>query len=205
MSEQYDKERYRIQDWKSPTVIFWFLNPFGFINELILGHTLPKISLIERKTNRPYYQRLLTPCPHCNTLHPSTKWIQKPTGFKNWFGIYCDHCKGIIPIQRSLTTLLLLAITFPFWVGFKEALKRKWLLAQPSRYEGLNPELNPAKNTKSYWLKMGLFIGFFTFVVKDLILPKEIIPAELFIDFPIWMLFGIFWGYFMNHQMNKKN
>ncbi len=57
----YDKKKYEIWDWKSPVVLHWIINPGLVINELILGQTIPKIMLIEREGNKPFYQRSLIP------------------------------------------------------------------------------------------------------------------------------------------------
>jgi hypothetical protein len=83
-------------------VLHWIINPGLAFNELVLGQTIPKVMLIEKEGERPLFQRSLIPCPHCNTLHSGLKWTAKnKTAFKNWFGIYCDHCSGIIPVQRN--------------------------------------------------------------------------------------------------------
>ena len=110
----YDKNKYKIWNWKSPVIFHWMLNPGVVINELILGQTIPKVMLIELEGDKPFYNRSLVPCPHCKTLHNGLKWsAQSKTAFKNWFGYYCDNCEGIIPVQRNLTSLIILTLTFP--------------------------------------------------------------------------------------------
>ena len=65
----YDKNKYKIWNWKSPVIFHWMLNPGVVINELILGQTIPKVMLIELEGDKPFYNRSLVPCPHCKTLH----------------------------------------------------------------------------------------------------------------------------------------
>ena len=110
---KYDKEKYKIWNYKSPVILHWIINPGLVINELILGQTIPKVMLIEREGKKPFYQRSLIPCPHCGTMHNGLKWSsQNKTAFKNWFGYYCDNCKEIIPVQRNLTSLIILIFDF---------------------------------------------------------------------------------------------
>ena len=64
----YDKKKYIIWDWKNPVISHWIINPGLVVNELLLGQTVPKVMLIERKGNKPFYQRSFIPCPHCGEL-----------------------------------------------------------------------------------------------------------------------------------------
>lgn len=92
----YNEEKYKIRNWKSPVILHWIINPGLVINELLLGQTIPKVILIEREKEKSLYQRSLVPCPHCGTLHNGLKWsAQNRTAFKNWLGYYCDNCKEI--------------------------------------------------------------------------------------------------------------
>jgi len=87
------------------------------MNDFILGQTIPKVFLLERNSNKPFYARSIVPCSHCGTLHPGIKYSkQNNTLFKNWFGYYCDHCSKIIPVRRNLTSILILGVTYPFWI-----------------------------------------------------------------------------------------
>ncbi|MGZ2368436.1 hypothetical protein ACXR6G_01460 [Ancylomarina sp. YFZ004] len=205
----YDKTKYKIWNWKSPVILHWIINPGLVINELILGQTIPKVMLIEREGNKPFYQRSLVPCPHCGELHSGLKFSeQNKTAFKNWFGFYCDNCKEIIPVQRNLTSLIILTITFPIWGWFKQSIKQKWLDKQPERYKNLNLEIIEKKNTTKDWLKMGFFWGLFMYVFMIFILPlieqEEISQKSMLIGIPIWLIGGLGFGFFMKIWMNRK-
>lgn len=192
-------------------ILHWIINPGLIINELILGQTIPKVMLIEREGNKPFYQRSLIPCPHCGEQHSGLKYsAQNKTAIKNWFGFYCDNCKGIIPVQRNLTSIILLSITFPVWGWFRKSMKQKWLDKQPERYKNLNLDIIEIekKNTTKNWLKSGLYFGVFMFLSMVIIYPliqgKEITLENIMIGVPLWVVGGLIWGLTMKWWMNKK-
>jgi len=205
----YDKTKYKIWNWKSPVILHWIINPGLVINELILGQTIPKVMLIEREGNKPFFERSFIPCPHCGELHSGLKYsTQNKTAFKNWYGFYCDNCSEIIPIQRNLTSLLVLLLTFPIWGWFRKSLKQNWLNKQPDRYKNLNLDFPAKKNTTKNWLKMGLYWGLFMDVIMTVIFPlirqEEITPKSLLIGTAIWLITGLGFGFIMKTWMNRK-
>ncbi len=205
----YDKTKYKTWNWKSPVILHWIINPGLVINELILGQTIPKVMLIEREGNTPFFQRSFIPCPHCGELHSGLKYsTQNKTALKNWYGFYCDNCSGIIPIQRNLTSLLILLLTFPIWGWFRKSLKQNWLDKQPNRYKNLNLEFPIKKNTTKNWLKMGLFFGLFMYVIVTFLFPlieqEQITRKSMLIGIPIWLIGGLGFGFFMKIWMNRK-
>jgi len=185
---------------------------FTLIKSYCLGgwnKTIPKVMLIEREGDKPFFERSLVPCPHCGTLHNGLKWsFQNKTAFKNWYGFYCDNCGKIIPPQRNLTSLLILTITFPLWGWFRKSLKENWLKKQPERYKNLNLEFPKKKNTTKNWLKSGLFFGLFMFVfsivVNPLISNVQITQKMILLNILIWTVGGLGFGYIMKIWMNKK-
>ena len=206
---KYDKEKYKILNWKSPVILHWIINPGLIINELIFGQTIPKVMLIEREGKKPFYQRSIVPCPHCGTMHSGLKWSQQnKTAFQNWFGYYCDNCKEIILVQRNLTSLIVLTVTFPIWGWFRKTLKQNWLAKQPDRYKNISLEIPEKKNSTKNWLKSGLFFGLFMYVSMIIIFPlikgEEITPRNLLIGLPFWLIGELGWGYVMKKWMNKK-
>ena len=206
---EYDKTKYKIWNWKSPVILHWMINPGIVINELILGQTIPKVMLIEREGDKPFFERSLVPCPHCGMLHNGLKWSsQNKTAFKNWYGFYCDNCGEIIPPQRNLTSLLILTITFPIWGWFRKSLKENWLKKQPERYKNLNLECTEKKNTTKKWLKFGLLWGLFMFVfsiiVNPLISNVQITQKMILLNILIWSIGGLGFGYIMKIWMNRK-
>ena len=205
----YDKKKYKIWNWKNPMILHWIINPGAAFNELVLGQTIPKVMLIEREGDKPFFQRSLIPCPHCEALHSGLKWSgQNKTGFKNWFGLYCDNCSEIIPVQRNLTSLAILLVTFPIWGWFRKSLKEKWLKKQPERYNNINLEILENINTTKNWLKRGLFLGLSMYVIMTIIFPlieqERITQRSLVIGIPVWLICGLVWGYIMKIWMNKK-
>lgn len=184
--------------WKHPLVFFWIVFPPLAINELLLGQRIPKVMLIGQDKKKPLHGRSFVPCPHCHTQHSSLKWsMQNKTALGNWFGLYCDHCGGIIPCVMNVTGFLLLAITFPLWVWFQRPLKRKWLRWQKQRFSRpLNLE-TPGYN----WPVQGMGWGLFMFVSMGLFYPwvtGEVITLQrLLIAFLFWLAGGLIYGYVM--------
>ncbi len=205
----YDKKKYKIWNWKNLAVLHWIINPGIIILDLFLGQVIPKVMLIKRDGNQPFYQRSLIPCPHCGTLHLGVTYsAQNKTAFKNWFGLYCYKCDNIIPAQRNLTSLIILALTFPIWGWFRKSLKDKWLKKQPERYRNLNLEQEQDMKSKQYWFISGLVFGMVMFLLMEIITPLteglDITSRRILISIPIWLLGGLLWGYVMHKWMNKK-
>ena len=208
---KYDKGKYKIWDWKSPVIIHWIINPGLAVNELFLGLNTPKVTLVERAGEKPFYQRSFIPCPDCGEMHSGLKYSgRNKTILWNWFGFYCDNCGGIIPVQRNLITLIILTITFPVWGWFRKSLKRKWLEKQPERYKNLNLEVVeiPKKKWTKNWLKSGLFFALLMFVSMQIVFPlierKEITQRSILIGIPIWLICGLCYGLTMSWWMNKR-
>lgn len=208
---KYDKDKYKIWDWKSPVILHWIINPGLMINELFFGLNIPKVTLIERAGEKTFYQRSFIPCPHCGEMHSGLKYSgRNKTVLWNWFGFYCDNCGGIIPVKRNLTSLIVLAVTFPVWGWFRKSLKQRWLEKQPERYKNLNMEVVeiPKKKWTNSWLKSGLFFALFMFVSMQVIFPfiegKEITQRSILIGMPVWLICGLCYGLTMNWWMSKK-
>lgn len=168
----FDQERYKVYTWKNWMVLHYLLNPGLVINELILGQRIPKISLEDKTSEKPFLERSYVPCPHCDALHDGRTWsTQNGTAFKNWFGLYCTKCGEIIPCLMNLTTLLVLTVTFPMWGWFKNSLKQRWLENQPARYKENNIDQieNPFKGIG--WIKEGIAWGVLTSILLLIFFP----------------------------------
>lgn len=205
----FDREKYKVYTWKHGLMLHWVLNPGLAINELILGQRVPKVSLLDKTSNKPKMERSYVPCPHCDTLHDGRVWsLQNKTAFKNWFGLYCPSCGEIIPCLMNVFSFLILAITFPIWGWFKEDLKRKWLEKQPKRYENVDVTkvVNPFKGRG--WIRTGLVWGLMMFVMMTFIFPlidgREITMVDILIGVPVWAIGGLLFGYSMKYFSNKK-
>jgi len=206
---EYDKTKYKIWNWKSPIILHWIINPGVVVSDLFLGQTMPKVILIERFGNKPFYKRSIIPCPHCGELHPGVKYsAQNKTALKNWYGCYCDKCSEIIPVQRNLTSLLILIVTFPLWGWFRKTLKQSWLDKQPERYKNLNLEVDDTKNITKNWLKAGLLWGLFMYIGMTFIFPlieqEQITQKSMLRGIPIWLIGGLIMGYTNKIWLNRK-
>ena len=205
---EYDKSKFKIRNWKSAEMLHWIINPGLVFNEIILGQRLPKVMLIEKKSSKTFQEKTKIPCPHCGTLHSGLKWSTKNNAFKNWFGLYCDNCGKTIPCLTNLTTFLLLGLTFPVWIWFKDKWKMTWLKKQPERYQNMDLE-NVQNPFEEYgWIKLGLFWGLFMYIFMVLLFPlidgEGLSTWKVVLGIPIWTIGGIGFGYTMK-LINGKN
>ena len=111
---QYDKSRFKTWALPHPIVLHWVLNPGLMFNELILGQRQPKVSLIDKESDKSLLERCYIPCPHCETLNDNRLWGKRNT-FGHWFGLVCPSCHQVIPCLWNIFSLAVLAITFPLW------------------------------------------------------------------------------------------
>jgi hypothetical protein len=200
----FDESKYKVWTWKNPLVLHWIINPGIAINDVILGQRVPKITLVEKRKDKPFVERGYVPCPHCGTIHSSLKWsMQNKTAFKNWFGLYCDHCEKIIPCLRNLTSYLLLGISFPVWIWFKDKWKEKWLAEQKEKFS--KPLILTAPEVK--WWRVGLSWGLFMLVATSLfnLYSNDFTWKMLLIDIPLWMVGGLFFGFVMKKFFTSKS
>lgn len=201
----FDKTKYQVWTWKHPLILHWILNPGLAFNELIFGQRIPKITLVEKSSRKTLGERSYVPCPHCETLHSGLKWTpQNNTAFKNWFGLYCDNCGRTIPCVRNLTSLIVLALTFPIWYWFKEKWKQKWLIRQKENFS--KPLVLTAPDYKwwyiglSYALFMFIFMSIFDFfIIQDIFTWKKLFMHAVF-----WIIGGLGFGLFMKKFGRNK-
>ena len=152
---QYDKNRFKIHALPHPLVLHWVLNPVIMFNELILGRRLPKVTLIDKKSDKPQLERSYIPCPHCETLNDSRLWA-KGNAFDHWFGFVCPSCHEIIPCLWNIFSLAILAITFPLWYFPVRFFRRRWLEKENKRLASvLERPLIQAKSIN--WLLIDAF------------------------------------------------
>lgn len=210
----FDKTKYKVYTWKNWMMLHWILNPGLIINELILGQRVPKITLEEKTTNKPRFERGFIPCPHCETLHDSRTWsTQNGTAFKNWFGLYCNTCGKIISCLINVFSLIILIITFPLWGWFKSKMERAWLEKQPERFKNIKLEKVPNPFDKKSWVKTGLGWGAFMFIMMTIIHPlydgTEISLRTILLGIVIWTISGLLFGYsmksFFSKTLNKQS
>lgn len=205
---EINTNKYRVYDRKNWMVMHWIINPGLVVNELILGQRVPKIMLEDKTSNKPRYERSFVPCPHCETLHDARTWSnQNSTGFKNWFGLYCPSCGGIIPCVMNVTTFIVLAVTYPLWGWFRKSLKESWLAKQRERFKDIDVNKVPDPFTKKGWVYSGLSFGALMFLFMEIVMPlvtDDFNWLKLAIGVPVWLAAGLAWGYFMKVFSGKK-
>ena len=205
----FDNKKWKIYTWKNWMMIHWVLNPGLAINELLLGQRVPKVSLVEKDSNKPLIEKTFIPCPHCDKLHDGRTWSnQNSTGFKNWFGLYCNNCGNIIPCLINIFSLIILVVTFPIWGWFRNSLKGSWLKKQPARFANIDTTkiLNPYEGRG--WIKEGLSFGFFMYLFMVIFMPliseHQLTLKSVLVGIPAWIVGGIGFGFIMRLMMNKK-
>lgn len=205
----FDTDKYKVYTWKNWMMLHWIINPGLAFNELILGQRVPTLSLEDLNSPKTRGERIVIPCPNCQTMHDGRTWsTENGTAFKNWFGLYCPSCGGIIPCLTNLTSLLVLAITAPIWVWFYMPIKKNWLSKQAARYSKTGNQYPTNAFEGKGWIAQGLSFGMFMLVLNDLLFPlfspKELSVKTLLVGLPIWLLAGLGFGYIMKLFMGKK-
>jgi hypothetical protein len=199
---EYNRNKYRIYDWKHFVLLHWILNPGLAFNELVLGQRVPKVMLEDKASPAPRAERSVIPCPHCNTLHDGRTWsVQNNTAYKNWFGLYCPACNGIIPCLTNALSFIILAVTFPLWGWFRKSLKEQWLKKQPARYHNIQINFTPDPFANKGWMVQGVGFGILMFLVMSVAFPQiadePITWFSLAVGLPLWLSTGLLWGYIM--------
>ncbi len=201
---QYDKNRFKIYTLPHPLVLHWVLNPVVMFNELIFGQRLPKVTLIDKKSDKSQLEGSYIPCPHCETLNDSRLWA-KGNAFNHWFGFVCPSCHEIIPCLWNIFSLAILAITFPLWYFPARFFRRRWLEKEKERLtKVLERPLIQAKSINwllinvcvcgvSIWVSWGMWVIFW--VLLDVWDGKEWdLRAVLFDALPYYLLTGLMWS-----------
>ncbi len=194
---QYDKSRFKIQAFPHPLILFYVLCPIFILNELIFGQRLPKVTLIDKESDKPLGERTYIPCPHCETLNDNRLWA-KGNAFGHWFGLVCPSCHQVIPCLWNVFSLAILAITFLLWYFPARFFRRRWLEKEKKRLaKVLERPLIQAKSIHS----MG-WIGTFVlgvsmvvmFVISEAVLDvwrgKEWDLKTMLESLPMWMSVG---------------
>ncbi len=130
---QYDKNRFKVQALPHPFTLLWVLFPALIVNELIFGQRLPKVTLIDKESDKPPEERAYVPCPHCETLNDRRLWATKGNAFGHWFGFVCPSCHQIIPCLWNVFSLAVLAITFPVWYFPVRFFRHRWIEKEKER------------------------------------------------------------------------
>ena len=203
-STMYDKNHYKITDRNSIQLWFWILNPIFIIHELILGVVQPKVSLVDKKTDKALMERTIVPCPECSTLHDGRLW-SKGRAYGNWFGYFCPVCEAIIPVQRNLFSMLFLGITYPLWFWWIENWKKLWVKKQPTRFENLNLDNWTHKKVPWWLIGLGFGVGMFVVMTPIMVFMGIKLTLELVVFSAIlYLVAGILFGLGMKLIMGWK-
>ena len=196
---QYDKNRFKIQALPHPFTLLWVLFPAVMFNELIFGQRLPKVTLIEKESDKPPEERSYVPCPHCETLNDRRLWATKGNAFGHghWFGLVCPSCHQIIPCLWNIFSLAILAITFPLWYFPVRFFRHRWIEKEKERLaKALERPLLQATSIMDS-LSIGVVSGISMWVIWailevvrnggewDLKMMLESLPASLMVGFGI--------------------
>ncbi|MCG9133052.1 hypothetical protein J5I95_15355 [Candidatus Poribacteria bacterium] len=204
---QYDKNRFKIHALPHPIVLFLVLTPVFIVSELIFGQRYPKVSLVDKKSDKPLMERTYFPCPHCETLNDARLWA-KWNAFGHWFGLVCPSCHQIIPCLWNIFSLAVLTITFPLWYFPARFFRRRWLEKEKKRLaKVLERPLIQIKFI--HWLLIGVFgWGVLTWVLFEVVWNvrhgREWDLIRMIGDLPIWLVAGFVWGLLMHFSMNRK-
>src|ERR1041385_1795941 len=126
MKPNYDRSKFTVWAWPHPMILQWVINPGLAFNELFLGQRLPKVTLVEKHSDKPLVERTYVPCPHCTAMHDGRLW-GKGNAFGHWFGYVCPACGENIPCLWNVISLLLLLIAFPIWYLPARLLRPRWI------------------------------------------------------------------------------
>ena len=154
---QYDKNRFKILALPHPSILLWILFPVLIVNELIFGQRTPKVTLIDKESDKPPGECSYVPCPHCETLNDSRLWATKGNAFGHWFGLVCPSCHQIIPCLWNVFSLAILAITFPLWYFPVRFFRHRWIEKEKERLaKVLERPLTQATSIPMGWI--GVFV-----------------------------------------------
>ncbi|PUA29318.1 MAG: hypothetical protein B0W54_01575 [Cellvibrio sp. 79] len=201
---EFDKEKYKVYKLPHPMLLHWIINPGLAFNELILGQRIPKVTLIDKTIDAPLMERQRIPCPECKAIHDARLWSKGNT-FGHWFGLVCPECHGKIPCLWNITSLIVLALTFPLWIWLKIFGEAKWYEREKRRFSAVSTSGLPEAK-KISWLKMGLSYGVIMFCIMALpqIFQGQLTPVGIAIQAGAWLCGGLAFGLIMKLFLNSK-
>ena len=179
-------------------------------NELIFGQRVPKVTLIEKESDKPPEERSYVPCPHCETLNDRRLWATKGSvfGHGHWFGLVCPSCHQIIPCLWNIFSLAVLAITFPLWYFPVRFFRHRWIEKEKERLANVleRPLIQATSIIDS--LSIGVVSGVFMWVMWMIL---EVVrnggewDLKMMLEsLPISLLVGFWIGCFMRWEEKDK-
>ncbi len=208
VSYGYDPARYKAIRLPHPLLLHWMLNPGLAINEFVLGQRVPKLTLIDRYSEKPLIERTYIPCPHCHTLHLARRWGKQNALF-HYDGLYCPSCQKQIPSLLNVCTLLLLILTFPLWKPAHMLFADRFKAWELARLEKTTQEENRPSVTRSS-LYAGSFFGIFmaiSFVIQSGLnagFDANVIFTSMVAGLASGVLFGVLFGTFVKFFLFRR-
>ena len=207
---EYDRSKYKVWALPHPLILHWVINPGLVFNELILGQRIPRVSLIERNSDKPLIERTYVPCPHCGVMHDGRIW-GKGNAFGHWFGYVCPTCSKTIPCLWNVFSLIVLVVTAPIWFLPAKLLRPKWLDYEKQRLARRKDQpLIKAKEIN--WLLRGTFMfGGIMWIALSVVPQVAKVQSGTDINWNAigiqllgWLFAGFMWGAVMQFWMNKR-
>ena len=110
--------------------------------------------------------------------------------------------------MTNLTSRLILIVAAPIWFWFKDALKKKWLKAQPARFEDIDIESSVNPFDGKGWIVQGLSWSAFMYIFMTLLYPfisgDKITVSSMLFGIPLWAAMGLAFGYTMKKILGMK-
>ena len=209
---QYDKNRFKILALPHPSILLWVLFPVLIVNELIFGQRMPKVTLIDKESDKPEAERRYIPCPHCETLNDARLWWTKGNTFGHWFGLVCPNCHQIIPAVWNIFSLAILAITFPLWYFPVRFFRHRWIEKEKERLAKVleRPLIQTTSIHSMGWIGVfvyGVSVGV-TAVIFESVLNvwngRGWDLKTMLESLPMWVFVGFAVGYFMKETEKEK-
>lgn len=201
---EFDQEKFKVWKLPHPMLLHWIINPGIAFNELVLGQRIPKVTLVDKTSDAPLMERQYVPCPECNALNDGRLW-SKGNAIGHWFGYVCPECHGRIPCLWNITSLVLLALTFPVWIWLKFYGEEKWLERERGRFAKVESSGLPEVK-KTSWFKMGMAFGVIMFCIMTFprIFLNQLSPDEIALHAVIWLAGGLFFGLAMKIFLSSR-
>lgn len=210
---EYDRSKFKVWALPHPLILHWVLNPGLAFNELVLGQRLPRVTLIDRTSDEPLRDRTYVPCPHCSSLHNSRVARAAWGSFGNWFGFVCPNCKKDIPVLWNVFSLLILAVTSPFWILPVHYLCPIWRARKAAQIIVVEESgQSPSEPLKVNWMIRGIVgygggIWLAKLLISALKNPSHwngIDWSQQLALLPRCLVFGMIYGAVMHLWMKKK-
>jgi DNA-directed RNA polymerase subunit RPC12/RpoP len=190
-------------------IVLWMLVPVLVFNEILLGQRVPRTTYFCIKCNAPWVLRQYLRCPACGTFHHGLLWA-RGNAFGHWFGLFCPDCGARIPTLLSVVSIVVAAVTAPFWYPLWLVIRQRWVAWEQRRAVRQRDrgaaEREPVKN----WLLYGtLAFGGLMWLTNAL--PRYLFGrtkgnlVTLFVELPVCLGTGALFGLIMKWFLGRRH